>query len=124
MDGYLQKLVKTNPMREPLIESTIEWLGLPLGSRGLDAGCGIGRQAALLAEAIGAAGHVTGADISREFIDYAKQPARDTGYSDRTEFIRCDVNKLPFDGNVFDWAISQGGKVVQGAYTERALKAS
>jgi len=106
MDSYLQKLIKTTPMREPLIESMIESLGLPLGSRGLDAGCGGGRQAVLLADAIGEDGHVTGVDISQQFIDHATQAAGDAGFSGRTDFICCDVNTLPFEENVFDWATS------------------
>ena len=39
--------------RQSLIQSAIRSLELPQGSRGLDAGCGIGLQAMMLAEDIG-----------------------------------------------------------------------
>jgi ubiquinone/menaquinone biosynthesis C-methylase UbiE len=106
MDSYLRQLVETNAMREPVINAVIRSLTLPPGSRGLDAGCGIGQQSVLLADAIGKDGHVFGVDISRDFIDYAIRFARNAGFSDRTSFICGDVTKLPFERNYFDWALS------------------
>ncbi len=67
-DTYIQRLVECNPLREPLLRSVIRALQFRKGSRGLDAGCGVGLQALLLAEAIGPAGHVTGLDLSPEFV--------------------------------------------------------
>ncbi|TET97077.1 MAG: methyltransferase type 11, partial [Dehalococcoidia bacterium] len=64
MDAYAQRLAVSNPLSEAVIPSAIQALQLPRGSRGLDAGCGIGLQALLLAEAVGPAGHVTGLDLS------------------------------------------------------------
>ena len=66
-DSYLRSLVVTGPLQEPVIRSAIQALDLPPGSRGLDAGCGIGHQALLLAEAVGGAGHVTDIDLSVSF---------------------------------------------------------
>lgn len=63
-DSYLQSLIATNPLQEPVMRRVVRALDLPPGSRGLDVGCGIGLQAVLLAEAVGAAGHVTGVDLS------------------------------------------------------------
>lgn len=53
---YLRKLLVTHPLREALLRSVIRTLQLPSGSRGLDAGCGIGLPAVLLAEAVGPSG--------------------------------------------------------------------
>jgi len=43
---------------------------------GLDAGCGIGHHTLLLAEAVAPAGHVTGLDLSPEFLIHAKEIAK------------------------------------------------
>lgn len=55
-DIYVQMAHEINPLREPILRSAIRALRLPSGSRGLDAGCGIGLQALLLAEFVGSAG--------------------------------------------------------------------
>ena len=73
MESYIHGLMVTNPLVEPTVLSAIQALQLPLGSRGLDAGCGIGLQAMLLAKAVGSAGHVTGLDLSPEFLILAKK---------------------------------------------------
>ncbi len=43
---------------------------------GLDAGCGIGHHTLLLAEAVAPAGHVTGLDLSPEFLVHAREIAK------------------------------------------------
>jgi demethylmenaquinone methyltransferase/2-methoxy-6-polyprenyl-1,4-benzoquinol methylase len=106
MDTYLQRLLITNPLVEPAARAAIQALNLPLGSRGLDAGCGVGLQAWLLAEAVGPAGHVTGLDLSSEFLDYGRDLVEKAGLSNRISFKQGDVRELPFDGDFFDWAWS------------------
>ena len=103
---YIEQLKETHPLRERLLRGVIEALTLPPGSRGLDAGCGIGQQALLLAEAVGYRGHVTGLDISPEFILCAKDIVSKSGLSERIVFQEGDVRNLPFDDNSFDWAWS------------------
>ena len=102
-DSYIQKLTETNPLREPVIRPAIETLRLPTGSRGLDAGCGIGYQALMLAEAVGPTGHVTGLDKAPDFIAYAREAAVDAGLSERLSFQEGDIHHSPFDDNTFDW---------------------
>lgn len=63
-------------------------LGLPVGSRVLDAPCGQGRHAHLLAEA---GFRVDGIDFSRELLAIAAK--RGTGHSLR--YRRADMRKLP-----------------------------
>ncbi len=80
-DTYIRQLTEANPLREEILHSAIRALKLPPGSRGLDAGCGIGLPALLLADAVGPTGHVTGLDISPEFLLHAKEIVANTGMS-------------------------------------------
>ena len=102
-DHYIQRLFVTNPLREPVLRSAIQALQLPVGSRGLDAGCGIGLQTVLLAEVVGPAGHVTGLDLSPEFLLHAEEIAKKSGLSEQISFREGNVNELPFDDDTFDW---------------------
>ena len=105
--GYhVQMLRVSNPLREPVLRAAIQALQLPLGSRGLDAGCGIGLPALLLAEAVGPAGHVTGLDLSPEFLVYAEEIVEQAGLLERISFQEGDVREIPFDDDTFDWAWS------------------
>lgn len=93
-------------LREALISSAIKSLKLPQGSRGLDAGCGIGLQAMMLAEDVGPSGHVTGLDLSRETATIGRRVVKDAGMERRISFEEGDVSELPFDNDSFDWAWS------------------
>jgi ubiquinone/menaquinone biosynthesis C-methylase UbiE len=106
IDYFVQMAYVSNPLREPVLRSAIQALQLPSGSRGLDAGCGIGLQTLLLAEAVGPVGHITGLDLSPEFLDHAEEMVEKAGLSERISFREGDVNKLPFDDYAFDWAWS------------------
>lgn len=84
----------------------IKALRLRKGSHGLDAGCGIGLPALLLAEAIGPTGHVTGLDLSTAFLRYAEKMVMASGFSNQIFFQEGDVSKLSFPNDSFDWAWS------------------
>jgi demethylmenaquinone methyltransferase/2-methoxy-6-polyprenyl-1,4-benzoquinol methylase len=105
-DLYIQRLSEANPLREPVLRSIIQSLQLPRGSKGLDAGCGIGLQMLLFAEAIGADGHITGVDILPELLAYGAATIAKLGLSDRITFREADVNYLPFEDHTFDWVWS------------------
>jgi len=105
-DSYIQSLLVSNPLRESILREAIRVLHFPLGSRGLDAGCGIGLPSLLLAEAVGASGHVTGLDVSPEFLDRGREIAKDAGLSERISFREGDVARLSFDDDTFDWVWS------------------
>jgi demethylmenaquinone methyltransferase/2-methoxy-6-polyprenyl-1,4-benzoquinol methylase len=96
----------TDPLRVPVLRAAMRRLQLPPGSQGLDAGCGIGLQAMLLAEAVGPDGHVTGLDLSAEFLGYAEGIVAEAGLSGQISFQKGDVRSLPFDDDAFDWAWS------------------
>jgi len=102
-DLYIQRLLESNPLREPLLRKIIQDLELPRGSHGLDAGCGIGLQALLLIEAAGPEGHITGLDILPELLEYGKEMAAKAGLAKHITFRRGDVDHLPFDNDAFDW---------------------
>ena len=70
--NYAEKLSWSNLLREPVLRSAIRALQLPSGSRGLDAGCGIGVHTLWLAEAVAPDGHVIGLDLSPEFFGSSK----------------------------------------------------
>ncbi len=89
-------------LREPAIRAAVRTLNFPVGSFGLDAGCGIGLITQLLSEAVSPGGHVTGIDLSPEFIDFARENAGSNS-TNRVSFQEGDVNKLPFEIESFDW---------------------
>ena len=105
-DAYIKKLTETHPLRESILRLAIRFLKLPPGSRGLDAGCGIGLPALLLAEAIGPDGHVTGLDVSPELLLHGEKIVKESGLSGQISFKEGDIHKLPFEDDSFDWVWS------------------
>jgi SAM-dependent methyltransferase len=94
------------PLREGMIRDAVAALRLPAGSRGLDAGCGVGLATFMLAEAVGPRGGGVGLDLSSPMLARGERLARDAGLAERVSFERGDVNDLPFDDDAFDWAWS------------------
>ena len=105
-DEFIRLAHITNSLREPVLRAAIQALHFPLGSHGLDAACGVGLQALLLAEQVGPAGHVTGLDLSPAFLAHARDVVQEAGLSQRISFREGDVNQLPFDDDNFNWAWS------------------
>lgn len=103
---HIRQLQESYPLREPLLREMIKALELSRGSRGLDAGCGIGQPALLLVEAVGPGGHVTGLDRSSEFLSLAEDLAKKSSLPNQITFRQGDVHRLPFDNKEFDWALS------------------
>lgn len=85
--------------RVPLFKTVLSQIRIPKNSHGLDAGCGIGTFTRMLAEETGEGGHVTGLDISKEFLEYAVL----NNNAENLEYIHGDINQLPFEDQVFDW---------------------
>lgn len=102
----IQRALEANALREPVFRSVIQSLQLPSGSYGLDAGCGIGLQASLLAEAVGPEGQIAGIDIAPELLTFGKDNVRKAGHSGRITFYAGDVSSLPFAADTFDWVWS------------------
>ncbi len=66
----------------------------------LDVGCGLGGPARMLAEEFEC--HVTGIDMSGEFIRTARNLSKLVGLSDKTVFKHADALHLPFENGSFD----------------------
>jgi SAM-dependent methyltransferase len=103
---YIERLKVANSLREPILLEMVRSLDLTPGSRGLDAGCGVGLQCLRLAEEVGPAGHVTGIDLSGEMLDYGREMVKEAGMAERISFREGDIARLPFDDSIFDWAWS------------------
>lgn len=71
----------------------------------LDAGCGIGGTARLLAEQTGC--RVTGIDLAGSFIDAAVFFTRAAGIADRVDYHAGSILDMPFEDHAFDIIISQ-----------------
>ena len=102
-DPYMEKLYLSNPLQEPLVRKVVQAIDPPTGSRGLDAGCGVGLQVPPLADAVGPQGHITGLDISREFLEEARKNVGNWGLGDRVTLVQDDIYDLPFEDQEFDW---------------------
>ena len=73
------------------------------GMRVLDAGCGEGVLSIMMAKK-GAI--VTGCDLSSPNIEKCKLYAKESGVSDKLEFLVGDAEQLPFADNSFDLVVS------------------
>lgn len=103
---YAERLLVTDVLMAPVNRAAIAALELPAGSRGLDAGCGIGLQAILLAQGLGPSGQVVGVDLSAGMIAEARGRVATAGLADRVRCEVADVRCLPFEAGEFDWAWS------------------
>lgn len=104
--SYLDSLLKSDILRKSIIKSAIKQLNLPRGSKGLDAGCGAGLQCIQLADEVGPDGHITGLDVSPEFINYGRELVKKAGLEERISFKEGSIESIPCDDDNFDWAWS------------------
>ena len=84
-------------------ESTVELAelaGLTPQDRVLDVGCGLGGSARFLADRYGC--HVTGLDLTTEYIEVAAELSRQTEMNALTTFVCGNATELPFDDHSFD----------------------
>lgn len=88
------------PEMHPLIR---EWCGLKDGMNVLDVGCGTGYFTRLLAEG-GKKVTVTGLDLEKPFIEFAKRRA--AHFDPPITFIEGDALNLPFGDETFDLVVS------------------
>src|SRR3954463_118570 len=102
VDGVPERFDPTN-MRGDLVEAEhlarYAWAGaLAPGRRVLDAGCGLGYGAAMLADA--RAESVAAVDVAAEIVDVARDEV-----GDRVTFEVADLRSLPFDDDAFDLVV-------------------
>jgi SAM-dependent methyltransferase len=89
-------------------DAVLEAAQLRPGVRVLDLASGVGDPAIPIAEAIGAAGHVTGTDVGPGMIAFAAELAKARNLRN-IEFRVADVEALPFPDNSFDVVSSRFG---------------
>jgi len=82
----------------------VRFAGINRGDRVLDVGCGTGVLALTVARA---GGIVTGADLTPQLLDRARENARLAGLE--ADFIEADVEALPYEDGAFDIVLSQFG---------------
>ncbi len=80
--------------------------GLPSAPRVLDAGCGSGASALVLAEATG--GELTAVDLHPELLDALRDRAQALGLGARIRTLAADLAALPFPAGSFDLIWSEG----------------
>ncbi|WP_171241465.1 class I SAM-dependent methyltransferase [Ruegeria sp. HKCCA5491] len=83
-------------------EPFVKALGLTPESRVVDFGCGLGGPACYVAAATGA--HVTGVDLTAEFVETGRTLTEWTGLSDRVQLIEGSVLDLPLEAGSMDAA--------------------
>jgi len=105
-DSYADTLRCINRLTEPALRRAVAAFAPPAGSRGLDAGCGVGDRTLILAAAVGAAGRVTGLDHSTERLAAARASAGGTTPVAPVHLVAGDIRTLPFDDGSFDWVWS------------------
>ncbi|CAM3370981.1 methyltransferase domain-containing protein [Corallococcus soli] len=78
--------------------------GLKAGDRALDAGCGPGGIAELMAERVGEQGHVTGVDVHAGRVAEAQERSR---HRPQLTFLQADVRATGLPADTFDYVWSQ-----------------
>ncbi|MCJ2065301.1 class I SAM-dependent methyltransferase [Methylobacterium sp. J-088] len=92
----------------PLTEALFDRAGLNLGATVLDIGCGSGATTVEAARRVGAAGRVTGADISAPLLAVARaRVGREAPGAAPVTFVEADVEQA--DLGTFDAALSRFG---------------
>jgi SAM-dependent methyltransferase len=102
-EPFTKSLERMNRFQEPEARQIITDLGLPDGSHGLDAGCGVGLWALWLAEAVGPRGGVVGIEPSVERVDAARALVGDALPATRLEFRPGDATAIDAPDARFDW---------------------
>jgi arsenite methyltransferase len=80
---------------------------LEAGERVLDLGSGAGTDSLVAAQMVGAAGHVTGIDMTAAMLAKARAAAAEMG-AENVEFVEGEAERLPFADGSFDVVISNG----------------
>ncbi len=83
-------------------ELVADLLNIEEGRRIIDLGCGIGGPARFLARTKGV--HVTGIDLTPEFVEAASALTELVGMSDKVNFRVGSATSIPFDDDSFDAA--------------------
>lgn len=102
-EPFTASLERMNRFQEPESQRIIADCALPPGSRGLDAGCGVGLWSLWLAEAAGSAGRVLGIEPGEERVAAARALAGAALDGGRLEFRAGDATALDLPDGSLDW---------------------
>jgi demethylmenaquinone methyltransferase/2-methoxy-6-polyprenyl-1,4-benzoquinol methylase len=114
-------LERMNRFQWPEARRIIADLGLPVGSRGLDVGCGVGLYALWLGEAVGAGGLVVGIEPEVAKVEAARALVGGKAAAGRLEFTPGDGTAIPLPDRSVDW-VWCGDVLHHIVETERALR--
>jgi demethylmenaquinone methyltransferase/2-methoxy-6-polyprenyl-1,4-benzoquinol methylase len=120
-ESFTTALEHMNRFQEPEARTIIADLRLPLGSQGLDVGCGVGLYALWLADAVGSEGRVRGIDPSAERVEAARALVGQARGAGRLEFGEGDGTAIDAPDATFDW-VWCGDTLHHIQDTRRALK--
>ena len=96
----VQRLKSQGAMLRPITERLLRNVGIDVGMRILDLGCGAGDVSMLAAELVGPEGSIVGIDRSQEVLNVAKERAREGGLH-HIGFVQASIEAFsarePFD---------------------------
>jgi ubiquinone/menaquinone biosynthesis C-methylase UbiE len=84
----------------------VRLLGVALGERVLDVGCGSGAVTRTLAQRVAPGGSAVGVDTSAALLKVARELADEAGLGDTIEFKQGDCRALPFPDASFDAVVA------------------
>jgi ubiquinone/menaquinone biosynthesis C-methylase UbiE len=84
----------------------VRLLGVALGERVLDVGCGSGAVTRTLAQRVAPGGSAVGVDTSAALLKVARELADEAGFGDTIEFKQGDCRALPFPDASFDAVVA------------------
>ena len=84
------------------VEEGLRMLGVRLGERVLEPGCGTGRALARLAAGAGPRGEVTGLDLSGGMLEKARRRLEKKGLAGRVELVKGDAADMPCEDGSYD----------------------
>ncbi len=92
------------PRFRPFVKRLLQFYDTRPGSHVLDAGCGTGLVATMVAPRAGHGGKVLGVDASEKMLEIARHKASGFGF-DQCEFVRGDITRLDAADDSFDVVI-------------------
>src|SRR5581483_2876047 len=93
------------PRFRPFVKKLLQLYDTRPGSQVLDAGCGTGLAATLVAPRVGQGGRVLRLDASEQMLEIARHKAQSFGFT-QCEFVEGDVTRMDLPDASFDLVIS------------------
>ncbi len=104
---FLARLSPISAVAFSGVSNVAVFADIPIGSVGLDLGCGSGLDTLIAAQKVGPKGKVIGIDFSGSMLARARQAAAETG-ADNVRFCQADAENLPIGRGSIDIALVNG----------------